>query len=271
MEYTREYRRGAGPLIPRAYIVEWSNRVGWPTLEQVEQDLVLSRLIIEIANDPYLGEELVFRGGTCLYKLYLQPAQRYSEDLDYVRRSSGGIAPLMRAITTIGERLGMEVKTQVGAFPKIYLRAPFESGSGTMRVKIEVNTRERSPARELTQVAYTVDSQWFRSGADVQSFCLPELMATKLRALYQRSKGRDLFDLWLAITRLDLAAVDIVECFAPYRPAKYTRRLAEQNLRAKLRDRNFRNDLDTLVGAWPEGYEIASAAEMVIVEVFSLL
>ncbi len=55
-------------MIPQANIVEWSSHVRWPTLEQVEQDLVLARLIVEIANDPYLGRELAFRGGTCLHK-----------------------------------------------------------------------------------------------------------------------------------------------------------------------------------------------------------
>ncbi len=49
-------------MIPQANIVEWSNGVPWPTIEQVEQDLLLSRLIIEIAEDPYLGKELAFRG-----------------------------------------------------------------------------------------------------------------------------------------------------------------------------------------------------------------
>ncbi len=53
-------------MIPERQITAWQPNAPWLTVEQIEQDLVLSRLIIEIANDPYLGDELVFRGGTCL-------------------------------------------------------------------------------------------------------------------------------------------------------------------------------------------------------------
>ena len=81
-------------MIPRAAITEWGRVVPWPTVEQVEQDLLLSRLIIEIANDDYLGDELVFRGGTCLHKLHAPKPLRYSEDLDYVRSTGGGITDL---------------------------------------------------------------------------------------------------------------------------------------------------------------------------------
>lgn len=258
-------------MIPRADIVEWSRHVGWPTDEQTEQDLLLSRLIVEIARDPYLGEELVFRGGTCLHKLHAHRAYRYSEDLDYVRRTGGGIGDLTRAVSAIGERLGMEVRTQIGQQPTIYLRAPFESGDGRMRIKIEVNTFERSPARDLVRLPHSVESAWFTGMADVLTFCLAELVATKLRALFQRSKGRDLFDLWLAVVELDADPADLVGCFAPYRPQGYTRARAEQNLRAKLADLTFRNDLAPLVATWPEGYDIDLAADLVITEVFSLL
>lgn len=75
-------------MIPAIAIADWANTVTWPNPDQIEQDLLLARLIIEIANEPYLRNELVFRGGTCLHKLYLNPGLRYSEDLDYVRRSS---------------------------------------------------------------------------------------------------------------------------------------------------------------------------------------
>ena len=50
-------------MIPEAYVTHWSSFAPWPTLVQVEQDLLLSRLICEVSNDPYLGRELVFRGG----------------------------------------------------------------------------------------------------------------------------------------------------------------------------------------------------------------
>lgn len=251
-------------MIPAAYITEWGNTVDWPTVDQVEQDLPLSRLIIEIANDAYLGNELMFRGGTCLHKLHLNPALRYSEDLDYVRRSEGGIGVLVDAVRAIADRLGMSVTTNIRSFPKVRLRAPFTSGSGTMSVKIEVNTYERSPVRGLVQVPYTVGSQWYQGSADVQTFAIAELVATKIRALFQRSKGRDLFDLWLALTELAVPPADIIECFAPYRPDKYTAALAEQNLRAKLADLSFRHDLDQLVSTRQFEYDIDSAAELVI-------
>jgi len=44
-------------VIPQAYLNEWATRAPWPQPAQVEQDLVLSRLIIEIAQHELLGEE----------------------------------------------------------------------------------------------------------------------------------------------------------------------------------------------------------------------
>jgi predicted nucleotidyltransferase component of viral defense system len=89
-------------MIPASLITHWAGRVPWATRDQVEQDLMLSRLIIEIARNDLLGDELVFRGGTCLHKVHLPTPRRYSEDLDYVdvravpsARSSTRSAPLV--------------------------------------------------------------------------------------------------------------------------------------------------------------------------------
>lgn len=258
-------------MIPQPAIVEWGRTVSWPSDDQIEQDLLLSRLIVEIANDGYLGGELVFRGGTCLHKLRLATPRRYSEDLDYVRQSGGGIAEITRSLTAIGTRLGLDVRTKIGQHPKVFFRAPFESGSAIMKVKVEMNTFERSPALEYEKVRFDVESSWFRGHADVATFALPELVATKIRALFQRSKGRDLFDLWLALTTLDVDPDEMLACFQPYRPDGITAARAEQNLRLKLADANFRADLVPLVTEWPTDYDINVAGELVIDTLLSKL
>ncbi len=250
-------------MIPARHVRAWSRVAPWLTEEQIEQDLVLSRLIVETANHPVLGEELVFRGGTCLHKIVLPGPLRYSEDLDYVRATHGPIGPLLDAIREIADRLGMNVNTDVGSYPKARLRAPFESGAGLMRVKIEINTYETSPARPHRRATYGVESGWWSGTADVLTFQPEELVATKLRALFQRKKGRDLFDLWLALTVLGLDPAEIVACFDPYRPEGYTAARARQGLEEHVGDPGFRADLVPLLGEVPKGYDLDIAASLI--------
>ena len=248
-------------MITEADLAQWRPIAPWPTDEQIEQDLVLSRLIIEIANHPLLGDELVFRGGTCFHKLWLDRPWRYSEDLDYVRTTAGGVGPVLDALREVGEIVGFDVaKTNVGRHPKIHLDSTFLSGS-RMRVKVEINTFERSPAVPIVTRPLSVENAWFTGSADVPTFTLEELVATKIRALYQRRKGRDLFDLWLAIEQGGATPEGIAACFGPYWPDGWTTTLARENLEAKVEDRRFTTDLERLVTDWPGGYSIDAGAQ----------
>lgn len=246
-------------MIPINAITAWSTDHPWSTREQVEQDLLLSRALCEIAKDDYLGQELVFRGGTALHKLHLNRPYRYSEDLDYVRSSATGIAPMTQALSRLGAELGYTVSTRIGQHPKVYWRTTAASGV-PLRIKIEVNTHERSPVLPVITRSHRVDSQWWGGEAEVRTFQPIELIATKIRALYQRSKGRDLFDLWLALEHLQLPAAEILAAFGPYRPNGLTAAKAQENLSRKLTDRVFRNDLDPLIAIWPTGYDMDLAA-----------
>jgi hypothetical protein len=123
----------------------------------------------------------------------------------------------------------------------------------------------------LVRRPHTVASTWWSGEADVLTFQPPELVATKIRALYQRSKGRDLFDLWLALTRLALDPEEILAAFGPYRPPGLTSATAIANLTAKLADRTFRTDIEPLVRRPPEGYAVDVAAAYVVDRLLSRL
>lgn len=248
-------------MITEADIAHWQRHAPWPTLEQIEQDLVLARLIIEIANHPLLRDKLVFRGGTCLHKVWLDRPWRYSEDLDYVRRTAGGVGEVLDALREVAATVGFDrVQTDVRRHPKLRLDSTFVRG-GRMRIKIELNTFERSPARPTVKRTLSVDSPWFSGTADVATFALEELIATKIRALFQRAKGRDLFDLWLGVGRAGARPSDIAACFASYRPDGWTVARATANLDEKLMNQDFRRDIEKLITDWPAGFSMQAAGQ----------
>jgi hypothetical protein len=169
----------------------WAVNRPWPTLVAVEQDLVLARLIVEFAQHSLLGQELVFRGGTCLHQLVLDRPRRYSEDLDFVRSTHSPVGPIFDAIREVAGQVGLDVAgTKVGEHPKVRLRAPSETDSATLRIKIELNTHETSPALPTVRMPFTVSSAWFSGTADVQTFAVPELFATKIRAQERSTSSR---------------------------------------------------------------------------------
>ena len=116
-----------------------------------------------------------------------------------------------------------------------------------------------------------IDSDWYRGTAQVRTFRPEELIATKIRALYQRSKGRDLYDLWLALTVLKLDTDLVIEAFTPYRPNGFTSKLAINNLEAKLQTRGFQEDIRPLVADTADVYNLVVAGQTVIERLLSRL
>ena len=85
-------------MIPREFILGWRQHAQWKNLVQVEQDLIISRALVDLYNEPHVREALVFRGGTALNKLFLKPPTRYSEDLDFVQKNTDPIGQTIDAI-----------------------------------------------------------------------------------------------------------------------------------------------------------------------------
>jgi predicted nucleotidyltransferase component of viral defense system len=257
-------------VIPQAYITEWSTQAPWPAEIQIEQDLILSRLIVEIASDELLARELAFRGGTCLHKLHLPGPARYSEDLDYTRTSEEPrIGDCLTALRRIAADIGLQERKR--KFPGhdsdmacIWFHTTPETGDGQISIKIEINVRETVPHRPSILLPHRVQSRWWSGSADVRTFRTEEVLATKLRALYARRKGRDLYDLWLALTDLTLDEQLVVDGLAHYMGARlYSYRQLHANLVDKLANREFLDDIRNLTLDL-HGYEHRPAAELLM-------
>src|SRR3990172_53071 len=135
-------------MIPRADITAWREHAPWQTDAQVEQDLVLSRALIELYSATPLAEAVAFRGGTALHKLFFPDAGRYSEDIDLVQVKAGPIGPVTQAVRAV---LDPWLGKPVGKFAEnaATLTYRFETTARPvqqMRLKVETNTRGESMA-----------------------------------------------------------------------------------------------------------------------------
>ncbi len=241
-------------MIPSMNIIAWSAKAPWAEMRQVEQDLIICRALVELFADPALARELRFRGGTALHKLHLPKPLRYSEDIDLVRTAAGPIGPVLDRIRERLESwLGPAAFEQSDTAPKLRFRVPAEDGSGIIRLKVEINTREVRAYDTPQTIRYEVENPWYAGGADIATFSREELLATKLRALLQRDKGRDLLDLFQALEAFnDLNTARMVECFGLYLDGGGTpisRAQAEQRMFAKLAAPRFMTDIRPLLAA----------------------
>jgi predicted nucleotidyltransferase component of viral defense system len=242
-------------MIPSQNIVAWGNVVPWADQRQVEQDLMICRAIVAIFSDDLLSRELRFRGGTALNKLHFVPPLRYSEDIDLVRTSAGPIGPILDRLRAVLEPwLGRAQFDQSPVAPKLRFRVDAEDGSGVpIRLKVEINTREITAFDPAASLPFNVANPWFTGSANVQTFSREEMLATKLRALLQRDKGRDLYDLGHALERFDgLDAARVVALFARYLEGSrqtISRAQAQERMFTKLANPRFVIDMKPLLPA----------------------
>ena len=115
-------------------------------------------------------------------------------------------------------------------------------------------------------------SRWWNGAADVTTFRTEELLGTKLRALFQRKKGRDLFDLLVGLDAgiSPAAIVDVFRAYTKGEGWEITRAIFEENLAAKLRLPAFTDDIPILL---PPGttFDVAAGAARVTNELVALL
>jgi predicted nucleotidyltransferase component of viral defense system len=263
-------------MIPFAYINEWRDAAPWDAQVMVEQDLIISRIVVELFSDPLLRDALVFRGGTALNKLCFPHPLRYSEDVDLVQREAGPIGSVFDAVRrALGGWLGEKParKQGPGVVNLVYRALSEDMPPLPLRIKIEINTREHFRVLPIVERYLRVESRWFNGESRIPVYATEELLGTKLRALFQRRKGRDLFDLAAALRDLSPDAAGIVDAFQRYMAEEGRHITGDEfraNLAAKLEHPGFAEDCVPLLKPGTV-FDPAADARLVEEKLLSLL
>jgi predicted nucleotidyltransferase component of viral defense system len=239
-------------MIPNQNIVAWSKVAPWAEPRQVEQDLIIARALVQLFGDAFLREQLRFRGGTALNKLHFPKPLRYSEDIDLARTKDGASKPIWDHIHDLLDPwLGKPEYLRSPTAPALRYTVAAEDGTATIRLKIEINEVEIKALDPTRTLSFKVENPWFSGVADIPLFSDEEVLSTKIRALLQRNKGRDLVDLAHALdTFPELNAQRTVDMFVEYVKQKPIPRWeAEKRMFEKLERRGFLADVHPLLTA----------------------
>lgn len=198
-------------MIPRRELdelrSEWSLDLG-----VIEKDYVLGWLLAGIANHPDLAETWIFKGGTCLRKCYYETF-RFSEDLDFTVIDGGPeeVGDLERIFLDVAgwlrEESGIELVLGEGPFQrrqnrrgkpttqgKIAYRGPNETRGTLPKVKFDITSDEALTQAPVLRAIGHPYSDHPLPVDGVMSYAIDELFGEKLRALAERCRPRDLYD-----------------------------------------------------------------------------
>lgn len=204
-------------MIARAALQQRASEWGL-TEEVVEKDYVLGWLLSGIGSHPRLRDHWIFKGGTCLKKCFVE-TYRFSEDLDFTVLEGGPLEPddllpvLMEMLDDVEQASGIAlidrpplVRMRPGsrsAEGRVYYRGP-RGAPVEARVKLDLTYDEilvEETERRTISHAYDDELPGDRS---VRSYAFVEVFAEKLRALGQRTRPRDLYDVVNLYRRADL-------------------------------------------------------------------
>ena len=276
--------------ITRQDILAHQAVVPWAAQYQVEQDLLLCRAMVALFDDKFLSSQIAMRGGTLLHKVHLAPAARYSEDIDLVVVGTRPADHIRRAIrrvlsdvlgtpkASVWDTLALAIRNTVK--PSRVLRMTYSARSiiepnRTLEIVVEANVTERKPHRAVVEMPFSFPFRDKPVQTHVKGFDIHEMLGTKMRAMFQRKRGRDLFDLYWALTKsptpVDPAA--IIASFEHYLKQEGTKAGRTEFigiLDDHLKDRGFCSDTEPLLRSGIT-YDPQSAGRHVKANLLSLL
>jgi predicted nucleotidyltransferase component of viral defense system len=206
-----ELETGEAIVINRQEILDFSRELGLAP-DVVEKDYALGWLLAGIFQQAALRENWVFKGGTCLKKCHFE-TYRFSEDLDFTLRQSDHLRPefltsQFEAVAAwVYEHSGIEIPNDTRKFElytnprgqpaiegRLGYRGPLQRRGSVPRIKLDLTSDERLVLPPVGLEVHHAYSDKPASGIRALCYSYEELFAEKLRALTERMRPRDLYD-----------------------------------------------------------------------------
>jgi len=201
-------------VIDKREILETASSLGLlPSV--VEKDYVLGWLLAGIHAHPELTDAWVFKGGTCLKKCYFE-TYRFSEDLDFTLRDESGLEDgflrrvLGEVVEWVSDESGLTIPSEQLAFDiyenprgrrscqgKVGYRGPVSptSGSGGWpKIKLDLTADEALVLPSVKRAVFHPYTDSPEGGMWINSYAYEEAFGEKIRALGERTRPRDLYD-----------------------------------------------------------------------------
>lgn len=179
----------------------------------------------------------------------IKTCDKYSEDIDLVQITAELFGPVIDKLRDSLSFLGNPIRKQKLHNNTLVFRFDSEQ-SIPLKLKVEVNCREHFTVLGLKEMEITMNSQWYQGTASVLTYDIHELLGAKLRALYQRKKGRDLFDMWYSITQTGANPEKITDIWKKYMDEEgHSVSQSEfiKNMDKKVTEKEFTGDIDGLL------------------------
>ncbi|MFR9514748.1 MAG: nucleotidyl transferase AbiEii/AbiGii toxin family protein [Rikenellaceae bacterium] len=186
-----------------------------------------------------------------MIRVVIRTYDKFSEDIDLVQINAGPIKQIMQRLGEVLDFLPNKITKVKKHNNTMVFRMESEIPPiMPIRLKVEINCKEHFTELGFVKMPFKVDSSWFKGECEITTYELDELMGTKLRALYQRKKGRDLFDMYRAMSQ-ELNPERVIECYKRYMDfvveTPPTKKQYLRNMEEKMADPEFVGDIAQLI------------------------
>jgi predicted nucleotidyltransferase component of viral defense system len=193
-------------MIPQAALQKIAN-VKKVRDKQIEKDYILSWILHGLSQEPFLKNNLVFKGGTALKKFYFQD-YRFSEDLDFTLVDSSITAEeiidkFKQAFLYIKQKSNISLEIKDDELSKhgdlrffIDYIGPLRGGIGSRDVKVDITYNEIIINEIQSLPMFNEYDDLMNIETVLKVYSLKEVFIEKLCALIDRTQPRDLYDLW---------------------------------------------------------------------------